>query len=84
MDIGKSIKTLSKNYDSALSRLNSGRGNIIKRIEHIKTLGIKHKKNLDVKEIFEMQDNIRTLINEHEYSEKHVIKENAREGMLEE
>ena len=64
MDIGKSIKLLCKNYDAALSKLSNGRGNILIRLEYIKTLGIKHKKNLEKNGIIEIQESIKNLSTE--------------------
>ncbi len=42
----KSLKTASQSYDDAFSKLHTGRGNIIKRTEKLKQLGVTSSKNL--------------------------------------
>ena len=44
--VGKSIKSSKDSYEDAMSKLTEGRGNIIKKIENLKDLGAKTKKNL--------------------------------------
>ncbi|MBN2782707.1 MAG: DNA recombination protein RmuC [Campylobacterales bacterium] len=44
--IGVFIDKTKDSYDNAMNRLKSGRGNVIKRAENIKALGIKSKKEL--------------------------------------
>ncbi len=47
--IGGSIQQLHNNYDSALSKLQLGKGNLISRAEKIKELGAKSSKSIDDK-----------------------------------
>jgi DNA recombination protein RmuC len=44
--IGERISQTQVSYDSAISRLSSGRGNLIKRVENMRELGLKPKKTL--------------------------------------
>ena len=44
--VGKSIKSSKESYEDAMNKLTEGRGNIIKKIENLKDLGAKTKKNL--------------------------------------
>lgn len=44
--IGVNLKTLEKTYDGAMNKLSDGRGNILKRTEDMKALGIKTSKSL--------------------------------------
>jgi len=44
--IEKGIKTANDSYDSAINKLESGRGNLIQKAENIKRLGAKTNKNL--------------------------------------
>ena len=44
--VGKSIKSSKDSYEDGMSKLTEGRGNIIKKIENLKDLGAKTKKNL--------------------------------------
>lgn len=43
----KDIDSLSKTYDTAEGQLTVGRGNIIRKLENLKTLGVNPKKQLD-------------------------------------
>ena len=45
-DIGKNIQQAQNSYDQALNKLAEGKGNIVSKIEGIKTLGANAKKNL--------------------------------------
>ena len=45
-DIGKQIKNADRSYSSALQKLNTGQGNIISRLEKIKSLGAKASKKM--------------------------------------
>lgn len=47
-DLGKSIKKTNSTYESAFNKLSTGRGNLIRRTEEFKTLGVKPKKSLKV------------------------------------
>lgn len=48
-DIGKHLNKGKDAYDTALKRLSTGRGNLVKRSEELKTLGAKTKKALSDK-----------------------------------
>ncbi len=45
-DIGKHIDRSRGSYEAALNKLNSGRGNLISRVENLKILGANSKKSL--------------------------------------
>jgi len=47
-NIGRTLEKTQESYDKAMGRLHTGRGNVIKRAENIKELGIKPKKELSV------------------------------------
>jgi DNA recombination protein RmuC len=45
-NIGRNLATTQKTYDSALNKLQTGSGNLIRRAENIKQLGVKTTKKL--------------------------------------
>ena len=47
-NIGNHIQKTQDSYDKAMNRLTTGRGNVIKRAQNIRELGIKSKKELPV------------------------------------
>ena len=47
--IGSLIDKTKDSYDTAMNRLKTGRGNVIKRAQNMKALGLKPKKNLSIK-----------------------------------
>jgi len=47
--IGGQISKTQDSYDAAMNKLSSGTGNLIKRTEDMKTLGIKTKKKIDAR-----------------------------------
>ncbi len=47
-DIGKQLERANKSYEGAMNKLQSGRGNLIKRAEDMRKLGLKPKKQLPV------------------------------------
>jgi DNA recombination protein RmuC len=47
IDIGNQIKKSQGAYESAMNKLTTGNGNIVKSIERFKALGIKPSKNID-------------------------------------
>ena len=49
-DLGKSIKKSKDSYDSAFSKLSHGNGNLMKRSEEFKKLGVNPKKSLKIKD----------------------------------
>lgn len=46
INIGKKIEATKSDYQAAMNKLCEGRGNIVNRIESLKKLGVKSKKNL--------------------------------------
>ena len=44
--VGTSLERARKNYDEAFGKLSTGKGNLLKRAEDIKALGIKTAKQL--------------------------------------
>lgn len=46
--IGRQLGTVQNSYDTAMKKL-TGKGNLVKRVEHLKTLGAKASKQLDQK-----------------------------------
>ncbi|VAY86849.1 DNA recombination protein RmuC [hydrothermal vent metagenome] len=48
-DIGSNINRTKKAYDGAINKLSIGNGNILKRTEEFKDLGVKTKKNINTK-----------------------------------
>ena len=45
-NIGKYIDKTKKSYETSLNKLSAGKGNLVKRAEELKNLGIKSKKNI--------------------------------------
>jgi DNA recombination protein RmuC len=52
-DLGKSLDRTQTSYESLHKRLKTGRGNLVKRVEDIKTLGAKTKKSISVQALEE-------------------------------
>ncbi|WP_457743451.1 DNA recombination protein RmuC [Sulfurimonas sp.] len=48
-NIGQSLQKAQCSYDTAMSRLSSGKGNLIKRAQEMKSLGLKPNKELSLK-----------------------------------
>ena len=48
LKIGEQIKRTEETYNQSMSKLKSGKGNIISRLENIKKLGAKAKKKIDI------------------------------------
>jgi len=48
LQVGNSIQKTQDSYENAMKRLSSGRGNIIKRAQNMKNLGLKPKKLLSI------------------------------------
>ncbi len=46
--VGSLIDKTKDSYDTAMNRLKTGRGNVIKRAQNMKALGLKPKKNLSI------------------------------------
>lgn len=49
LNVGKSLKSSQDSYQEAMGKLVEGRGNIVKKVENLKTLGAKTKKSLPQK-----------------------------------
>lgn len=54
--VGNQLKTVQGSYDGTMKKL-TGRGNIIKKIEGLKTLGVKAKKNINQKLLDRAKEN---------------------------
>src|ERR1035438_3044954 len=46
VDVGNKLKGTQKSYEESMNRLSTGKGNLIKKVEDIKTLGAKASKAL--------------------------------------
>ena len=46
LDIGNKIDATRKSYDASLNKLSTGKGNLVRRVENIKTLGAKTSKEI--------------------------------------
>ena len=46
LKVGKSINTAKEGYDSAMNKLSTGRGNLVRRVEKLRELGVSPKKEL--------------------------------------
>lgn len=57
-DIGARIESTKKSYDKAHNKLRSGTGNLIKRVEDLKTLGAKTSKKLEREALAEDEEPI--------------------------
>lgn len=44
--IGKSIEAVQKNYDGAMNKLSSGKGNLVRQVEQFRGLGVQSNKKL--------------------------------------
>lgn len=51
--IGKGIDTTQKSFDAAMSKLSSGRGNLMRQVEMLKELGVRSSKQLPITPIEE-------------------------------
>ena len=49
IDVGKRMDSAKKSYEGAMNKLSSGTGNLVRRAEHIKSLGAKASKKLPEK-----------------------------------
>ena len=56
-EIGKHIQRSQDSYDAALNKLNTGRGNLISRVESLKALGANTKKSLPENLLSEKNEN---------------------------
>ncbi len=55
-DVGSSLSKAQEKYDEAYSKLSTGRGNLIKKAEDIKALGIKTAKQLPAEVVEQLED----------------------------
>lgn len=46
LQLGKKIKEADKLYEDSMKRISEGRGNLVKRVNDLKELGVKHKRQL--------------------------------------
>ncbi|WP_246840520.1 DNA recombination protein RmuC [Lacimicrobium sp. SS2-24] len=47
--LGNSLQTVQKKYDGAMNKLSEGRGNLVRRVEEFKSLGVQSSKKLSTK-----------------------------------
>jgi DNA recombination protein RmuC len=45
--VGKSIETTQKNFEGAMNKLSSGKGNLVRQVEQFRKLGVQTNKKLD-------------------------------------
>jgi DNA recombination protein RmuC len=45
--VGKAIESTQKNFDGAMNKLSTGKGNLVRQVEQFKTLGVQSNKKLD-------------------------------------
>ncbi|MGB3343853.1 MAG: DNA recombination protein RmuC [Aequorivita sp.] len=55
--VGKQLGTVQGSYEGAMKRLSTGRGNLINRVENLKTLGAKANKTIDGKLLKRAEEN---------------------------
>ena len=49
LTLGRNLETVQKRYDGAMNKLSEGRGNLVRRAEEFRTLGVQSSKKLDQK-----------------------------------
>ena len=47
--LGRAMDTLSKRYEGAMNKLSEGRGNLVRRAEEFKAMGVQSSKKIDPK-----------------------------------
>ncbi len=57
IDVGKRMDDSKKSYETAMNRLSTGSGNVVRRIENLKKLGLKVSKSIDPKLIGRSNEN---------------------------
>ncbi len=64
--ISQAMDKVSNNFNAAKGKLYTGRGNLVGRVEKLRTLGVKTKKNLDVvsQTTIDLKDETKTNENE--------------------
>jgi DNA recombination protein RmuC len=58
LDMGKKMDDSKKSYEEAMKKLSTGSGNLVKKIENLKTLGAKATKNLPQNLLDKSEENI--------------------------
>ena len=61
--VGKSMEATQRNYDAAMNKLTTGKGNLIRQAEQFKALGVQSNKKLDARLL--QEDDIELLNNDH-------------------
>ncbi len=61
--VGMQLNTVQKSYDSSMKKL-TGKGNLVKKVEGLKKLGIKQKKHLNEKLVARASDDDQLSLNE--------------------
>ena len=54
--LGDNIKTVDKRYEEAMKKLSSGRGNLVRKAEEFRSLGVQTSKKLDEKLLQQASD----------------------------
>lgn len=49
LDVGRKMESSKESYNTAMNRLSTGKGNVVKQIEDLKKLGLKVSKSIDQK-----------------------------------
>ena len=62
--VGKQLKTVNKSYDDAMNKFSHGRGNVLKRAEDMRKLGIKTSKNFSNQLLDAVEDSQPLLLEE--------------------
>ena len=47
--VGKSMESTQRNYDAAMNKLTTGKGNLIRQAEQFRELGVQSNKKLDAR-----------------------------------
>lgn len=56
--VGKAIESTQKNFDGAMNKLSTGKGNIVRQVEQFRKLGVQSNKKLDDKLLEQASDHI--------------------------
>ena len=54
--LGDQMKTVNKTYESAMNKMTEGSGNLVRRVENLKKLGVNPSKNIDQKLLDQSSD----------------------------
>ena len=55
--VGKAIESSQKNFEGAMNKLSTGKGNLVRQVEQFKSLGVQSNKKLDKQLLDEAMDN---------------------------